>query len=157
MSELLNNILASAKEHFGLNPEATDAELHEAILSAKKEDKENIALEMAAQISELVKSDFDAKLESYTTDLENATNEIIAGQKKLIEELSAKVTALENKTPETSAAAVEDLRKEFGEKLNLIQVKISEKHIAGDGTIGLKEKAETPEKLPATQKFTFRV
>lgn len=156
--DTIQNILNLAKTFFGLNEEATNAELHEAMLAASPSKKDDAIIDMASEIASLVKSETEKQVSEFTAKLES-------DYKSIIETMESKVSDLESKLAETKPEATEDfttkfneinsaienLKTEFGTQLNEIKSAPKTAAVPGDGTIISKHETKV-EPLPAQGK-----
>lgn len=135
MKDLISNILASSKKHFGLKEDATDVELHEAILAS--ENKDIIVVKMASDIAEIVKAESAKQVVA----LEAETNSLLDAMANRVEALEAKLA--EATKPENSnelasefekiGNQIEALKTEFGNEINTL--KAADKSVVpGDGS-----------------------
>lgn len=164
MDTLVLKLISDAKAFFGLNEEATTAELHEAILAASPAQKDDAIIDMATEIASLVKSETEKQVSEFTAKLET-------DYKSIIETMEAKVSALETKLAENKTAeipedltakfaeinaSIEGLKTEFGTQLNEVKARKDAAPVPGDGTIITKhETKETP--LPSQGKNLIRL
>lgn len=164
MDTLVLKLISDAKAFFGLNEEATTAELHEAILAASPAKKDDAIIDMATEIASLVKSELEKQVALIDAQIE-------ADCKLAMDEIRAKYSALETKLAENKTAEIpedltakfaeinekiEGLKTEFGTQLNEVKAKKDAAPVLGDGTIITKhETKETP--LPSQGKNLIRL
>lgn len=149
-TELTEKIIGWVKGVFKLDPESTEAEIHEAIVNSNEDLKTELIANVGGQIAGFAIAEIEKAVTAFSEQLK-------ADTQSTIEQLNAKLTLIENKLAEVGQpqasiqmADVEkiasDLREEFGSQL--LEVKGSFGASAeGDGAIIQKatnKKAEAP-------------
>lgn len=148
-TELTEKIIGWVKGVFKLDPESTEAEVHQKITEASDDLKADLVVNVANQIANFTMDEINKRVEAFADQLK-------ADTESTIEQLNAKLTLLETKLSELQPQAsiqmadVESiatkLREEFGSQL--LEVKGSFGASAeGDGAIIQKatnKKAEAP-------------
>lgn len=149
-NELTEKIFGWVKGVFKLDPESTEAEIHEAIVNSNEDLKVDLVVNVANQIANFANDEIQKAVTAFSEQLK-------ADTQSTIEQLNAKLTLLENKLAEVgqSQASIQmadvekiasDLREEFGSQLLEVKGSLGAK-TDGDGAIIQKagdKKVEVP-------------
>lgn len=134
-TELTEKIIAWAKGVFNMNPESTEAELHEQIVNANDDLRTELIVNTSSQIAGFAIDEIKKQSDVFAEQLKTESADII-------EQLNAKITILESKLAENDNVisnddfqkSIDDVRKEFADQL--LEVKASfGGNAAGDGRV----------------------
>lgn len=149
-TELTEKIIGWVKGVFKLDPESTEAEIHEAIVNSNEDLKTELIANVGGQIAGFAIAEIEKAVTAFSEQLK-------ADTQSTIEQLNAKLTLIENKLAEVGQpqasiqmADVEkiasDLREEFGSQLLEVKGSLGSR-ADGDGAIIQKaenKKVEVP-------------
>lgn len=142
-TELTEKIIGWVKQTFNLNPESTEAEVHEHLVNASDDIKADLVVNVANQIANFAADEIQKKADAFSEQLKIDSAEVI-------EQLNAKLTMIENKLSTMENAynddeAIANLRKEFADQI--LEVKAAKGfQVDGDGKV--IEKAPSAKELP---------
>lgn len=145
-TEIFDLIVGKAKEIFGLNPESTEAEVHQKMTEASDDLKTDLIVNVANQIANFAADEIQKKIDLFAEQLKQENTEIIEQLNAKLDIMQARMNDLESKINSADIdTKIESFRADFGKELNEIKA-AKGINISGDGNVIEKagEKKATP-------------